>query len=259
MRALRWIFIAFAVVASCATPAQAFDIPAQVPDLAMPVNDLAGMLSQRAVAKLNRILIRLHDGGGSQVAVLTVPDLGGLTIEEAGIKIADKWRVGEKGTDRGIILLIAKSERRIRIEVGRGNEGDLPDVIAKRIIDGVITPRFREGQIDEGVVAGVAEILRYSDPEFKPDLPSDTRRVRKRGAMMPFGLFLFLVFALFLFDFLTRFSGRRFYSGYGGGRRSNGGFRGGFGGGFGGGGFGGGGGFRGGGGGFGGGGASGGW
>jgi len=255
MRALRRIFIAFAVVASCATPALAFDIPAQVPDLAMPVNDLAGMLSPRAVAQLNRILIRLHDGGGSQMAVLTVPDLGGLTIEEAGIKVADKWRVGEKsgdkGTDRGIILLIAKAERRIRIEVGRGNEGDVPDVIAKRIIDGVITPRFRAGQVDEGVVAGVVEILRYSDPEFKSEMRSATRPGHRGQHKMPFGLFLFLVVALILFDILTRFSGRRFYSGSNwGGHRSAGGFRGG--GGFGGG-------FRGGGGGFGGGGASGGW
>ena len=237
--------------------ADSFKIPDQVPPLTAPVMDLAGMLAADTTAKLNRMLFRLHDAGGSQIAVLTVPNLGGLSIEEAGIKVADKWKLGQAKTDRGVILLLAKAERRIRIEVGQGNEGALPDIIAKRIIDAVMTPRMRHGSLDVGVFSGVVEIIRQTDPEFDVGAVPETRvgqryggRRRGGGSSSPIPMVLLLV----IFGFAVRMmgsGGRTIHRGsnWRGGKMGGGGFGGGFGGG----------GFGGGGGGFSGGGSSGGW
>ena len=248
--------LAFSMPVAAADP---FKIPDQVPPLTAPVMDLAGMLTPNTAATLNRMLFRLHDGGGSQIAVLTVPDLGGLSIEEVGIKVADKWKVGEAKTDRGVILLVAKAERRIRIEVGQGNEGVLPDIIAKRIIDEVMTPRLRSGSLDQGVVAGVVEIIRRTDPDFDVGAVRESRGRRRGSGGGSFTLLLLLVIVGFAVRVLSALGGQGAHhgsnwrgGGFGGGGFGGGGFGGG-GGSFGGGGFGGGGG------GFSGGGSSGGW
>jgi uncharacterized protein len=255
-----------------ASDARAINIPKDLPPLTMPVNDMAHLLEQPGVDGLNELLLRLKNSGGSQIAVLTVPNLGGITIEEAGIRVAEYWRPGDAATDRGIILIVAQAERAVRIEVGQGNEGNVPDAIAKRIIADVIVPRFQKGRMDEGIAAGVLEIIRYADPEFSSALATEDRVAERRGnrrGASPIPM-LFLIFLLVGFiQYLAAISnragvagpGRRYGSyrqSYRGGYRS-GGWPGGFGGGgFGGGGFGGGG-FGGGGGGFSGGGASGRW
>lgn len=233
----------------------------QVPPLTGPVVDQAGMLSADMRERLARFLFRLRDAGGTQIQIATVPDLGGVTIEEASIKTTDAWKLGGAKTDNGVLVLIAAKERRVRIEVGQGLEGNLPDVTASRIIREVIIPRFKQGDVDQGVADGVLAIVHYTNPEFleSQNYAAPAGEGRSRPAL---DKWIVLLMFLFFFIFPIIFGRRRrrsvlwgFPLGYGVGRLG----RGGFGGGGGGWGSGGGGSWSGGGGGFSGGGASGGW
>lgn len=222
-----------------------------VPALTGAVVDQAQILSPQAEEAIGTVTRQLWEKRGTQLQVLTVSSLEGLPIEEASIKVTDKWKLGDAKTDRGILLLIAPNEHQMRIEVGQGLEGELPDVTAQRIIREEITPHFKAGDYDSGVMAGVGAILRYSDPDFKAQPRQQVHR-RKSGI----GSLLFFLFLLLL---MSLGGGRRRRSGLGGfllGYGLGGGFGGRGGGSWGGGG---GGGWSGGGGGFSGGGSSGSW
>ncbi|PKN46816.1 MAG: methanol dehydrogenase [Deltaproteobacteria bacterium HGW-Deltaproteobacteria-17] len=230
--------------------------PFAVPDLTGPVVDRAGMLSEPARARLTAALTGLWEGGGSQIAVLTVPDLGGESIEQASIRVTDVWKLGTKKGDNGVLFLIARDDRKLRIEVGQGLEGQLTDAHSRRILDDTVTPHFKAGNFDAGVMAGVRAIVALTDPGvdssawFEGAIPPTPRH---RKSPVPPGLII--LFFLVLFGVVASLGGRG--SGRGSGR-GGGGFwiaGGGGGGGF----SGGGGGFSGGGGGFSGGGASGSW
>ena len=250
-------------------PAPALDVPA----LKGHVNDYAGMLSPQVQQELEARLTAFEQSDSTQLVVLTIPTLGGENLEEYSIKVAEAWRIGQKRVDNGAILLIVKQERKARIEVGRGLEGKLTDLTAGRIIRSDITPRFKAGDYDGGIAAGVTSIMAVVKGEYTAQARDLTRS--RQSAPPIFTLFIFLmVAAVFLGRavlvlrgwavavfpvgvFLTFFLGRG--GGGGGGGFFGGPFiGGGFGGGFGGGGDSGGG-FSGGGGDFGGGGASGDW
>ena len=134
-----------------------------VPPYSARVIDLTGTLSGGAVAKLEAKLADLETQKGSQIAVLVVPTTQPEEIEQYGIRVADAWKAGRKNIDDGAILLVAKNDRRVRIEVGRGLEGALPDAIANRIIDENITPRFKAGDFDGGIEAGVDKMIAVVD------------------------------------------------------------------------------------------------
>ena len=230
----------------------------EVPALRSAVTDRAGILSPVTRQKLESALQELQRVGGTQLAVLTLPDLAGLTIEQASIRVVDEWKLGSKQADNGVLLLVARDERKIRIEVGQGLEGVLTDAHSKRIIDEGITPLFRQGDMNGGITFGVYRIAQLTNPtvDLRPYLEGQLRqgRSRSRREASPlstfFGLLLLLVvmstrmglFPFLLLGGMGGYGGRRGMGGHGGG--------------FGGGGFGG---FSGGGGGFSGGGASGGW
>jgi len=230
----------------------------EVPALRSAVTDRAGILSPVTRQQLESALRQLQNVGGTQLAVLTLPDLGGLTIEQASIRVADEWKLGSRKADDGVLLLVARDERKIRIEVGQGLEGILTDAYARRIIDEGITPLFRQGDMNGGVILGVYQIALLTNPDvdLRPILEGQLRQrnSRTRRDASPwstlFGALLILAVLSMRMGFLPfllmggmgRMGGRRRMGGYGGG--------------FGGGGFGG---FSGGGGGFSGGGASGGW
>lgn len=224
----------------------------QVPRLTGPVVDQAGMLSTSTADQLSRFLHNIRAQSGTQLQVATVRDLGGLSIEEASIKIVDNWKLGRKKEDRGILLLLAPSERRIRIEVGRGLEGDLPDVTANRIIREVIAPRLKEGSPDRAVTDGVMAILSYTDPTLLEQ--GAAQHVKKDRGLLDARFVIFLVIIGLWLIFSMRGRGGGFgggggyYGGWGSGSSSGGGFS-----------SGGGGGWSGGGGGFSGGGSSGSW
>jgi uncharacterized protein len=131
-----------------------------IPPLTRRVSDLAGTLSIEQAAVLERKLAAFEATKGAQVAVLILPTTQPETIEQFGIRLFDAWKIGRKGVDDGVILIVAKDDRRLRIEVGYGLEGVLNDATVKRIIADTIAPRFKAGDIPDGVLAGVEAILK---------------------------------------------------------------------------------------------------
>lgn len=131
----------------------------EVPYLAGRVNDYASMLSQSAIAELEAALKAHEDSTSNQVAVLIIPSLAGEVLEAYSIKVVETWKLGRADKDNGVLLLIARDDRKVRIEVGNGLEGDLPDITCGRIIRHEIVPRFKEGDYEAGVRDGVHAIL----------------------------------------------------------------------------------------------------
>jgi uncharacterized protein len=172
----------------------------EIPPLTGPVVDTAGMLSAEGRAEISAYLHNLYSAGGTQIQVAIVPSLGGVSIEEAGIRLADAWKIGRQGQDTGVILLVASGERKVRIEVGKGREGDLPDLTASRIIREIIVPSMREGNPDRAIASGVMAIAQNTDPKLAGAVPSAVeRQPRLSGAMINFLVFLLLFFILPLF------------------------------------------------------------
>jgi uncharacterized protein len=226
-----------------------------VPALHSRVVDRAGILTPTARESLEQSLAAFERKTGHQIVVHTTPSLEGLPIEDYSLRVAEAWKIGQKGLDNGVILTIAPNEREMRIEVGYGLEGVLPDAVAARIIRERITPEFRAGRMDAGIAAGVDAIEAVVEGEQLPLPQQPDLKVWIKLAWLVFVLLILvargpLLWALFGMRAVRRYGGYQRSGGWGGG---------GFGGGgFGGGGFGGGG-FSGGGGSFGGGGASGRW
>lgn len=153
------------VVVSCfVIQAFAFEVPAKPANY---VNDYAHILSTNTEQELNSKLANFEAKTTDQIVVVTVPDLGGLPVEDYSIKLADRWKIGTKQNNNGVILLISVAEHKIRIEVGYGLEGALPDAIAFQIIQNEITPAFKTNQFDLGVTRGVDAIMRATQNEYK--------------------------------------------------------------------------------------------
>ena len=144
-------------------------LAAEVPYLTGHVNDAAGLLTSSTHAELESLLREHEDSTSNQVAVLIVPGLEGESLEEYSLKVAETWKLGRKGKDNGVLLLVARDERKVRIEVGRGLEGDLTDLTCGMIIRNEIVPRFRDGDYDGGVRAGVMAILAAIKGSYKPE------------------------------------------------------------------------------------------
>jgi uncharacterized protein len=139
-----------------------------VPPLKARVTDLTETLSAAQRQALEQELAAFEQRKGAQIAVLLVPTTQPEAIEQYSIRVAESWKLGRKGVDDGLLLLVAKDDRKMRIEVGRGLEGVVPDVIAKRVIAEVITPFFKRGDFYGGVEAGVSRLLRIIDGEPLP-------------------------------------------------------------------------------------------
>jgi len=230
----------------------------QFPRLGSRVVDDAGMLSSSRRVQLNRLSEAHESATGNQVIVVTLPGLQGMAIEEYGYQLGRHWGIGQKGKNNGVLLIIAKAERQIRIEVGYGLEGQLTDAVASNIIYQVVRPAFKKGQFGQGIEAGARSIIQALGGEYvvkKQYRESRNKRPMGMGFVLILGVLYYLLPMLGGVLGLGRPHRRRrgrygATAGYiGGGSFGGGGFGGG-GGGFSGGG---------GGGGFGGGGASGGW
>lgn len=135
-----------------------------IPELTSPVVDLAGLLDENQSNSLREALQNIHQNKGPQISILTVPSLNDIPIEDYTMSVAQKWRLGTENKDNGIILVVALEDRKVRIEVGQGLEGDLTDAYSKRIIDYDILPYFRNGQFAQGLISGVRGILLRMDP-----------------------------------------------------------------------------------------------
>jgi uncharacterized protein len=139
-----------------------------VPPLTGRVVDLTATLTPEATARLSEKLKAFEAKKGSQIAVLLVPTTQPETIEQFSLRVAEAWKIGRKTIDDGAILLVAKNDRKLRIEVGYGLEGALNDVTAKRIIDEIITPKFKTGDFSGGIEDGVDRMIRVIDGEPLP-------------------------------------------------------------------------------------------
>jgi uncharacterized protein len=163
MSQARAIFLALLLCWTCVAAAEV-----AVPPLTGRVVDLTGTLSSADVAALSQRLKDLEARKGSQVAVLIVPTTQPETIEQFSIRVAEAWKIGRKKIDDGALLVIAKNDRKLRIEVGYGLEGGLTDLTARRIIDEVITPKFRTGDFAGGIAAGLTRIIGAIEGEPLP-------------------------------------------------------------------------------------------
>ncbi|MGD9236336.1 MAG: TPM domain-containing protein [Desulfobacterales bacterium] len=173
------------------------DLPAlEVPPLTGRVNDTAGMLSAATRQQLEDVLVGLEQTDSTQIVVLTIPSLGGEVLEEFSIKVVEQWKIGRKGLDNGAMLLIAKKDRKIRIEVGYGLEGTLTDLMAGRIIRNVIVPQFKAGNFDQGVIDGVQAMIKVVRGEYKAAEkgPGGEGQKQKEGPAGLGGLFAFIFF-----------------------------------------------------------------
>jgi uncharacterized protein len=259
---VRSLFVGLVVLLGLVLPERsAFAL--EVPALRARVNDYANLLPADAENRLEERLAAFEQKTGNQFAVLTIESLEGDPLEDFSIRVVESWKLGEKKQDNGLLLLVVKRDRKVRVETGYGLEGTIPDVVSSRVIRNVIAPAFRSGDYAGGIGQALESLMTVASGG-KLDLPETAARPQQQKRKRSFdpGILLFVIFLipllLPLFSRGRRFGrgGGGFYGGYYGG--SIGGFGGGSfgggGGGFGGGGFGGGGG-----GGFGGGGASGDW
>ncbi|WP_296891550.1 YgcG family protein [Thiobacillus sp.] len=139
-----------------------------VPELSRRVTDLTATLSADQVAALDGKLAAFEAKKGSQIAVLIVPTTQPEDIAQFGIRVADQWKIGRKKIDDGVILIVAKDDRTLRIEVGYGLEGVIPDAIAKRVIAETITPYFKTGDFYGGIDAGVQQLMGLIEGEPLP-------------------------------------------------------------------------------------------
>jgi uncharacterized protein len=139
-----------------------------VPPLSGRVVDQTGTLSAGDISSLTQTLKDLETRKGSQVAVLIVPTTAPETIEQYSIRVAEAWKIGRRKIDDGALLVVAKDDHKLRIEVGYGLEGSLTDVTSSRIIDEIIVPKFRSGDFAGGISAGVARIVAVIDGEPLP-------------------------------------------------------------------------------------------
>ena len=184
---MRHAFLRLIGLLCCLLPLLAWAEPATVPGLLdIPplkarVTDLTGTLTPPDIEALEYRLRVFEERKGAQLVVLILPTTQPETIEQFGIRLFDAWKLGRKGVDDGVMLIVAKDDRKLRIEVGYGLEGTLSDATAKRIIEELIVPRFKEGDVPGGVQAGVQAIIKVVDGEA---LPANTQAAPFAGGYL---------------------------------------------------------------------------
>ncbi len=174
----------------------------RVPALNEPVTDLTATLSGPEKAVLERKLIAFEKKKGSQIGVLIVPSTKPEEIEQYGIRVAEAWKLGRRNVDDGAILIVAREDRTLRIEVGYGLEGVLNDATAKRIISEIIIPRFKTGDFYGGIDAGMESMMSVIEGEKLPEPRAEKRS--DWGAFIP----IFFMAALFLGGILRAIAGQ---------------------------------------------------
>lgn len=136
-----------------------------IPPLSGPVIDQVGVIDSQTRSELEALLRQLNERGTLQLQILVLKSLEGETIESASIQIVDQYKLGSAAKDNGVLFLIVPDERKMRIEVGQGLEGELTDIASKRIISDVVRPFFKAGRYSEGTRAGALSIIAKADPE----------------------------------------------------------------------------------------------
>ena len=204
-RRSRWLAGLFLLFVAVLAGAQAL-LP--IPPLAARVTDLTATLSADQRARLEEKIAAFERQKGSQIAVLIVPSVLPETVTEYALRVVESWKLGRKGVDDGALLLIAKDDRKLRIEVGYGLEGALNDATAKRIISETISPRFKQGDFYGGIDAGLDVMIKVAAGEALPE-PKQTSKASGTGfdfeTLMFFGFILIFVVGGILRSIFGRF------------------------------------------------------
>ncbi|MDP2681346.1 MAG: TPM domain-containing protein [Deltaproteobacteria bacterium] len=194
-------YIVLSIIIIVSSNAHALDVP----KLQGYINDYADMISPSAKAELEQELKVFEQTDSTQVVILTIPTLEQEVIEDFGIKVGDAWKIGQNNKDNGIIFIVAKQERKMRIEVGRGLEGRLTDLMAGRIIDLVVKPRFKRGDYDGGFIAGISSVIDATRGEFKADGNRNNQNHNNSSYFLTFLVFCFI--AILVIGTFSRIAG----------------------------------------------------
>nr|MBU1328101.1 TPM domain-containing protein [Candidatus Omnitrophota bacterium] len=201
------------------------------------VSDYAGILSYETKAKLTALSSEIEVKTTSQLAILTIDTTAPLDIETYAVKIFEKWGIGQKGKDNGVLMLVAVKDRQMRIEVGYGLEGAIPDALAKNIIEKSMLPFFKNGDYNAGLLQGAAVVSKLIAGEYNVEI-SELENIKiaassKQPSIFDF-LFILILIIIFIrirfFWFFPMSGTGRGRGGYWHGGSSSGGFSGGFGG-----------------------------
>lgn len=181
----------FAVLLLCSASLARADVA--VPKLDARVTDLTGTLDASQRSALDGKLAAFEHAKGSQIAVLIVPTTEPEAIEQYSIRVTDQWKLGRKGVDDGILLLVARNDHKVRIDVGYGLEGAVPDATANRVIDETIVPHFRDGDYYGGLDAGVDQLIGVINGEPLPPPPHRASNGKNRfDSLLPLLFFVFI-------------------------------------------------------------------
>jgi uncharacterized protein len=215
MKGIKFIVIGFLLAFSIGVSGQEFPPKPNPPKL---VNDLADVLSAEEEARLEKKLVAYDDSTSSQIAVVTIKTLNNYPIEEYAQKLFDDWGIGNKKTNNGILIIAAIDDRKIRIEVGYGLEGAIPDIIANQIIRNDIGPNFRSGNYYDGLDAATESIIKAASGEYKAPAGYSERKGREGGSVL--GMIIIFIIIIILLSNINRgggggFMSRRGYRGFG--------------------------------------------
>ncbi len=179
---------------------------AQIPEKPNPpklVNDFAEVLTVEEEQMLEDKLVQYEQGSSTQIAVVTVPSLNGYAVEKYSYELAKKWGIGQKGKNNGVLVLMALSDKKIRIEVGYGLEAVIPDVIAKRIIRETMKPAFRSGEFFRGIDDATDLLMEAASSEFpskEAEKSANKKKVKKKQSTTSIiGQVLFVLFLVWVF------------------------------------------------------------
>lgn len=194
MSKLKVLLLSLSLFVSFLSVAQ--DIPAR-PSPPRLVNDLANILSPQEEQQLERELVAFDDSTSNQIAIVLVNTLGDYPIEEYAVKLFREWGVGNKKNNNGVVLLAAIQDRKVRIEVGYGLEGAIPDITANYIIEDDIKPNFRSGDYYEGLSKAAHSIIKAAAGEYKA--PANYRKKKGGGSALPFGFLVVIIILIVIF------------------------------------------------------------
>ncbi|WP_026897969.1 TPM domain-containing protein [Daejeonella oryzae] len=183
-----FFLIAFLLFTGLATQAQTF--PEQPNRL---VNDYTNTLSADQINSLEQKLVAFDDSTSTQIAVVLIKSLEGYDVADYGVRLAEKWGIGGKKNNNGVLLLVSLGDRKVTIQTGYGVEGALSDAISRRIIENEITPNFKNGQYFEGLDAGTSAIISYTKGEYKDARP------KSKGKSGNSGIIVFLIIMAIIF------------------------------------------------------------
>lgn len=167
------------------------------------VNDLANMLQPSEVQQLEQKLVAFNDSTSTQIAIVTITSIGGYSAADYSFRLAERWGIGQKGKDNGILILVSKESRDVFIATGYGMEEYVPDALAKRIVTNEIIPNFKQGNFYQGLDEGTSVIMGLVTGKFKPE------DVKERSAKSPNSpVVMIIIIIIFIILLMIRGGGR---------------------------------------------------